>query len=139
VARIARSCAAPLHDAIDGRYGGRMERQDPAIACDLDALTPAERARRAELAASVSAGFREIRETGDGFAARLDAGPETCRAALEWLLLERRCCPFLDLELRLDSSEGPLWLRLGGRPGVKAFLAAAGFGGAPRPPSRCGC
>jgi hypothetical protein len=116
-----------------------VERPEPAIACDLDALTPAERARRAELAAAVTARVREVRETDDGFAARLDADPDACREALDWLLLERLCCPFLDAALRLASSDGSLWLHLGGRAGVKEFLAAAGFGSALRPAPPCGC
>jgi hypothetical protein len=49
------------------------------------------------------------------------------RDALDWLLLERRCCPFLRLELSFDPSNGPVWLRFRGGPGVKEFLAAAGF------------
>jgi hypothetical protein len=47
--------------------------------------------------------------------------------ALDWILLERRCCPFLRLELNFEPSLGPVWLRLGGGAGVKEFLAAAGL------------
>ena len=31
------------------------------------------------------------------------------------------------LELGFEPSEGPVWLRFGGGPGVKEFLGAAGF------------
>jgi hypothetical protein len=104
-----------------------MSDPPPILACDLSALGEAERTRRASLAARVAAGFQEIRETTEGYAARLDADPEVAKDAFEWLLLERRCCPFLRLELSFEPAGGPIWLHLGGGPGVKAFLAAAGL------------
>ena len=58
---------------------------------------------------------------------RFDPDPVIVRDAFDWLLLERRCCPFLQLELSFDPSNGPVWLRFRGGPGVKEFLAAAGF------------
>ena len=97
------------------------------LACDLGALSEKERARRSIVARSVSARFREVRETSDGYAARLDAEPQLVQDALDWILLERRCCPFLRLELSFEPSPGPVWLRLGGGAGVKEFLAAAGL------------
>ncbi len=97
----------------------------PVLACDLDALTREERDRRSVLAARVTGRFEEVLETEDGYAARLD--PEFVHDAFEWVLLERRCCPFLRLELGFEPAAGPLWLRFGGGPGVKEFLAAAGL------------
>ena len=63
----------------------------------------------------------------DGYAGCLDPDSATLRDALDWLLLERRCCPFLQLELSFEPSDGPVWLRFRGGPGVKEFLAAAGL------------
>ena len=108
-----------------------MSDKHPAIACDLGALNGEERTRRSTLASRVSARFREVRETSRGYAARLDADPATVLDALEWLLLERRCCPFLHLELSFEPSDGPVWLRFGGGPGVKEFLAATGLKASP--------
>jgi hypothetical protein len=97
------------------------------ISCDLGALSEEERVRRATLASRVPARFREVQETPDGYAARLDFDSTTVQEALDWLLLERRCCPFLRLELSFEPSQGPVWFRFGGGPGVKEFLAVAGF------------
>ena len=99
----------------------------PALACDLGALNSEERARRSELQSRVAGRFGEIQEIVDGYAARLPADPQLVRDAVEWLLLERRCCPFLRLEVSLEAAEGPVWLRFGGGPAVKEFLAGAGF------------
>jgi hypothetical protein len=104
-----------------------MPEHPEALACDLSALNGDERERRSALAAHVAQQFGEVRETPDGYAARLPPDPALIRDAVEWLLLERRCCPFLRLELRWEPSLGPIWLTLGGRPGVKEFLAAAGL------------
>jgi hypothetical protein len=104
-----------------------MSDTHPALACDLSALSGEERARRETVASRVSARFREVQETSDGYAARLDPDAALVQDALDWLLLERRCCPFLRLELRFEPSAGPIWLRFGGGPGVKEFLAAAGL------------
>ncbi len=106
-----------------------MSDTQPVLACDLDALSPEERTRRSIVAARVSARFREVRETPDGYAARLD--PQLTQDALDWLLLERRCCPFLRLELRFEPAAGPVWLGFGGGPGVKEFLGAAGLKASP--------
>jgi hypothetical protein len=32
------------------------------------------------------------------------------------------CCPFFNIELRCESDDGPLWLRLTGQPGTKEFI-----------------
>ena len=102
-----------------------------AFACDLNALSVAERARRCALASRVAAQFREVLEISDGYAVRLDPDPAIVRDALDWLVLERRCCPFLRLELSFDPSDGPVWLRFRGGPGTKEFLSAAGLKASP--------
>jgi hypothetical protein len=55
----------------------------PVIACDLGALSEEERARRSTVAASVSARFREVRETPDGYAARFDPEPQLVQDAFD--------------------------------------------------------
>ena len=104
-----------------------MSDTQPAFACDLGALSAEERARRAALASRVTSRFREVRDLPDGYAARLDADPPILQDALDWVLLERRCCPFLRLDLCFEPADGPVWLQLRGNPGVKEFLSAAGL------------
>jgi hypothetical protein len=100
--------------------------QSPVIACNLDALSPAERDRRAALAQAVVAQAHSVRELTDGYALQLPVTSSLAHESLEWLLLERRCCSFFRLELELEPEEGALWLRLRGGPGVKEFLSSAG-------------
>jgi hypothetical protein len=103
------------------------ENRQVPIACNLGALDAEGRARRAALAARVMSLVTAVRERADGYALRLDPTAEASRDALEWFLLEQRCCPFLRLEVVLEPDPGPLWLRLSGGPGVKEFLAQAGL------------
>jgi hypothetical protein len=42
----------------------------------------------------------------------------------EFVLLERRCCPFLNFEITLHEGEDSIAVHLSGREGVKEFLAA---------------
>jgi hypothetical protein len=114
-----------------------MPESAPPLACDLGALGRDEQARRAALAGRVTARFLEVRETADGYAARIDADATLAREVLDWFLLERRCCPFLRLEMRFDA-DGATWLGFGGGPGVKEFLAANGLA-ARRPSTNPGC
>ena len=104
-----------------------MSDTQPTLACDLGALSAEEQARRSTLATRVAARFREVRELADGYAARLDSDAHAVQDALDWLLLERRCCPFLRLDLCFEPSDGPVWVQLRGGPGAKEFLAAAGL------------
>jgi len=100
--------------------------QSSVIACNLGVLSPAERDRRAALAETVVAQAHSVRELTDGYALQLPVTSSLAHESLEWLLLERRCCSFLRLELELEPEEGSLWLRLRGGPGVKEFFSSAG-------------
>jgi hypothetical protein len=104
-----------------------MSNPTPVIACNLGALSAQEREHRAALARALVE-QAESRELSDGYALRLAGVDSLARESLDWLLLERRCCPFLRLELELEPDDGALWLRLRGGEGVKEFLAAAGLG-----------
>ena len=93
------------------------------IACRLDALRPAERARYDELVGELEKNVGEVRELPDGYAFRLPADPKALTRVAEWITYERRCCPFFDFDLRWSSGEQAPWLRLTGSKEVKAFLA----------------
>jgi hypothetical protein len=42
--------------------------------------------------------------------------------ALKWTKLEGYCCPFLEMQVRWDIENGPVWLDLKGPEGVKDFI-----------------
>jgi hypothetical protein len=64
----------------------------------------------------------DIRELPDGYAFRLPVGPDALLKAAEFISIEKLCCPFLGFVLEVEPEGGPVWLRLTGREGVKAFI-----------------
>jgi hypothetical protein len=102
---------------------------DPLIACNLDALSPGERARRSELARAIQRCALALEETGSGVRVRLPADADVHRNALELILLERRCCPFFEFELVFEPGDGAAVIGIGGGAGVKEFLRESGVFG----------
>jgi hypothetical protein len=101
----------------------------PPIACDLSALSATERQREAALLHEIGTMTKGTSETPEGYALQLRADAAGFQRVAEWITLERRCCPFLSFELVWKSGEDSPSVRLGGRPGVKEFLAAEIGGG----------
>jgi len=92
----------------------------PPLACRMDAMDAAQRARHTEILTRLRSRVLEVRELADGFAFRLPAAEWS--AAAEFVSLERLCCPFLGFILEQERDAGPIHLRLTGRDGVKEFL-----------------
>jgi hypothetical protein len=94
------------------------------IVCRLDAFGPRERERHAELSREVRARVLEVGELERGLSFVFAEDPVFSRRLIEWITLERRCCPFLEFELRLGDAREPVVLCLTGAEGVKEFLAS---------------
>ena len=60
----------------------------------------------------------------DGYAFRFAASQPNLLLVSEFVSRERACCPFFTFELVAERNEGPLWLSLRGREGVKEFILA---------------
>jgi len=111
-----------------------MGEQLPVIACELTALTEAQRRRRAELAEILRCGVHEVTELPSGYAYHLDRDPSTIERIEELISLERLCCTFLTMATRVDAASNRLVLEIGGGPGVREFVAAQfGIGGSLSP------
>jgi hypothetical protein len=92
------------------------------IACNLNALDKEQRRRHQSLTEQLHAATQETRELPAGYSFRLPSDEATIQMTAEWIMLERRCCPFIAFGLDVGREGGPLWLNLTGREGVKAFL-----------------
>jgi hypothetical protein len=96
---------------------------DEVIGC---LLSERDYAMRSEvLASGLFATVDEIVELPDGYAYRFADGDSALESWLEFIMAERRCCPFLTFEIAFEPHGGPLWLRMRGSPQVKAFIAEA--------------
>jgi len=91
------------------------------LACNLGVFSPKERARYDELRAALLAAAHVERANG-GYAVRLPGDDETLRAVAEWVLLERRCCPFISFSISFGDAGQPLRVALTGDAAVEEVL-----------------
>lgn len=97
------------------------------FACNRAALTPQQRKRHFdELGPKLRSLRKGVRELPNGYEFELPGDANTVQLVTEWAIGERACCPFFDIDVRLEREGGSLWLALTGREGVKQFIAADG-------------
>ena len=102
------------------------QRESP-FACDRTALTPEVRKRHfEELGPALVSLRKSVRELPDGFEFEFPKDEKTYQLLTEWAFQERLCCPFFDLDVRMEREGGPLFLRVTGREGVKDFVKVDG-------------
>lgn len=106
---------------------------DFPIACSLS--DPELARRTAELETNLFAGVLETQELPDGYAFRFPAETGWLVSLATFIAEERRCCPFFVFELVCEPGEGPIWLRLRGREGVKEFIAQQFLAGRAKDPA----
>ncbi len=98
-------------------------KRDSPFACDRAALNPEQRKRHFDqLGPALRSLRKSTRELPDGFEFEFPADAATYQLLAEWVGGERLCCPFFDIDLRVEREGGPLYLRLTGREGVKHFI-----------------
>ena len=90
--------------------------------CNFKALSTKERARHVLLTLEIERARVETIELANGFAFRFQDGTVSLANLAEWVSAERKCCPFFDFEIELQGNNGPLWLKLRGKDGVKTFM-----------------
>ena len=91
---------------------------------DLTALDNGERNRRALLDEWLQVGICEIFERPDGYAFWLDPDCHIAKHVEEFVVLERRCLPFLQFHVRTDAEhDGPV-VEISGPEGAKTFVAS---------------
>jgi hypothetical protein len=93
------------------------------FACDRLALDPEARRRHfVELGPSLRGLRKGLRELSDGYEFQFPSDPKTIAVVAEWAAGERLCCPFFDIQLRMEREGGPFWLRLTGQKGTKELI-----------------
>lgn len=92
-----------------------------SMACNLKAISPAERPRYNELVMQLRAAVSERVELADGFKYMLNSNVIALPQIAEWITMERLCCPFLTFQLDVASKGNP-YLTLRGPSGAKAII-----------------
>lgn len=103
------------------------KRLESPFACNRLALTPEQRKRHFdELGPQLVTLKKSVRELPNGYEFEFPSDSGTLQLLTEWAIGERACCPFFDIDMRLEREGGSLWLALTGREGVKQFIQADG-------------
>jgi hypothetical protein len=104
---------------------GEISAIEIPIACDLGAISAADRPRYNELLAMLRPAAVGKRELPDGIAIQISTERMALAQIAEWISFERKCCPFLEFRIDVAPKSGPVRVSLTGRAGVKEFLAQA--------------
>jgi hypothetical protein len=90
--------------------------------CNIDGIPAKDRAHYEQLVESLRHAILERRELPNGYAFRVDTTHVGAGKLVEWVELEKRCCPFFGFELRWERQNGPVWLHLEGTEDIKDFI-----------------
>jgi hypothetical protein len=91
---------------------------ETAIACNL---TSSEQRIRQDDNKVLIQSAQQILEIQDGYAFGF-ADDSYTQAITDFILRERRCCPFYLFELSFNTQQGMVWLQIRGSQEVKTFL-----------------
>jgi hypothetical protein len=94
------------------------------LACNIEAINPEERVRYNVILKKIMESVNHQTELSDGYAWQLDAENVRMPEVAEWIEMERKCCPFLTLQIEAAGNAKGYTLRLLGPKGVKAFLVS---------------
>jgi hypothetical protein len=92
------------------------------LTCNINGIPIQERARYGRLVEALRHAIQKRRELPDGYAFQMDTQQIDTSQLVEWVELERKCCPFFGFELRWDGQNNVVWLNLTGPEGVKDFI-----------------
>ena len=96
------------------------------LACGINALNAREQGRRETLIEELMP-KAEVQELPDGYQLTWTGDATTYGKLAEFIGYERRCCPFLDFELRVSGPDAPVTLMLRTDDDTKAFVKASGL------------
>jgi hypothetical protein len=96
--------------------------QETAVSSPVRCLLPDPdlRERRAEIVATLGGTVEAVEELPDGYRLRFRA--DQAEVLMEFVRIERACCPFMRYTLEFEPENGPLWFSLTGPEGTKDFL-----------------
>ena len=107
-----------LHSGACGSYA--LSQKPSPIACDMTAIPQDQRQVHIDGSKELFSRIHEFRELENGYEFRF--APDVIVELAQFMALEKLCCPFLNFVVEVAEEGGPVWLRLTGRDGVKAFI-----------------
>jgi hypothetical protein len=116
------ACRLQKDNSVHAAIGNQATTETSGFYCNLKALSSKERVRHMQLTYEIERAKVETVEMANGFEFRFQDGTVSLAELAEWISAERKCCPFFDFEIEQQADNGPLWLKLRGKEGVKAFM-----------------
>ena len=107
------------HEIAAQPAGGTTESE---FTCNINGIPPQERACYGRLVEAFHHAIEQRRELPDGYAFQMDTRQIDAAHWVEWIELERKCCPFFGFEIRWTPKDEDVWLNLSGPEGVKDFI-----------------
>jgi len=92
------------------------------VACNINAISANERPRYNKLMKRLRASVQGRSTLDNGYAYTLDAKAIALPEVAEWMSMERRCCPFLTVQVSTAGGQADWRLTLTGPEGTKALL-----------------
>lgn len=99
-----------------------MSKENIPIVCLLNDAAFRERER--DVLQKIRTSVLDMNETIDGYAFRFPSDDDSFAVLNDFIVLERRCCPFLDFKMTVPRAGGDIHFELSGVDGVKQFIAA---------------
>ncbi len=90
------------------------------LACRL--TSPELIARKEQIARTLGANAVSIKASGDYLVLTFSGGEPGLDEIVQFIELERQCCPFLAYRIEIAADDGPVTLALGGSPEAMAFV-----------------
>lgn len=101
-----------------------MSEKESPFACDMSAIAADQRDAHLATINKLFRAIESVRELPNGYTFRLTNEADVLLNAVEFIALERLCCPFFGFGLDIEPEGGAVWLSLTGREGVKPFIMA---------------
>jgi hypothetical protein len=98
--------------------------EEVVLACDLSALTDAQRQQHGADAEKLFSKISEARELSDGYALHLANEDGMLSLIADFIRDESLCCPFINFGVEVEAFKMGIWLKLSGSEEVKQFIAA---------------
>ncbi|MCL4863552.1 MAG: hypothetical protein KJZ93_29375 [Caldilineaceae bacterium] len=90
------------------------------VACSLHEAELIE--RRNTVLRTIGHNVQAVRELTDGYAFQFSSDDACLEQLMRVIQLERRCCPFLTFQLRVEPGIGSLWFEITGPSTAKDFI-----------------
>ena len=98
------------------------QNSESPLACYLAVMDRTQRESHRVLLRHWTRTSQAMEELPNGYTFRFEPDDALWLILAEFITLERRCCPFLELSLTLEHDNGPMRLSLTGGDGVRQFL-----------------